>query len=241
MKLTEADLANDPERYKEMLEAGELAPPVSPDVELLAEAARVIASRVAESNPKRAIAWAESLEHEFLKLKSVTGAITGWARTSPVEALAYQQRAYPEYNEMLTNVFESWAAMDPVEAARNSLTILEPARAQLALETVVKRWVAAGDVMAVTRWVDQLPAQQRSDSLEMTLVAALSDVAPEESWKRAQGISNERLKYRALKSAFSVLVMERPDVARSLLSAAALDAKHTERLQEMLEGVGAGG
>ncbi len=241
LKLTEEDLVNDPERYKEMLEAGEIAPPVSPDIELLAESARVIATRLAETDPQLAIAWADSLGHDFLRLKSITGAFAGWSRKAPAEAFAYYQRTYPEYNEMLTSVFEGWTSSNPAQAASAALAIQEPRRAQLALETVVQRWVTTADPAAVAKWVDQLPVNQRSDSVEMTLVTALSSVAPEQSWRRAQGITNGRLRYRALKSAFAVLVIEKPDLARSLLASANLEANHAERFQEMLTAVGAGG
>src|SRR5262249_53527284 len=77
MHLTEADLANDEEKYFEMLEAGEVPPPTSSDVELMSDAARVVARTLAEQGPAAAVAWAEALENDTLRLNAAKGALTG--------------------------------------------------------------------------------------------------------------------------------------------------------------------
>lgn len=239
LNLTEADQANDSERYREMLSSGAIAPSSSPDIELMAASARVIAGRLAETDPAAAIAWTDSLGHDFLRKKSMAGLLDGWARTAPADALAFQRANYPQSNELLTAVFDSWGASNPQVAAQATRNLAEPANRIRALESVVNAWVLKDDPSTVAAWLDALPVGEKSDAMTSTVAAALSVTTPEQSWQRALAITNETERYRALKAAFSVLVVESPTVARGLLANASLSEKHYERLNEMLKAVGA--
>ncbi len=239
LNLTEADLANDSERYREMLEAGAISPPTSPDIELMADAGRVIAARLAETDPAAAIDWTNSIENDFLRMKSLTGLLQGWARIAPADALAFQRANYPQSSEFLAAVFDSWGASNPAEAAQAARGLSDSNSRIRALESVVSSWVLKEDPGIVARWLDTLAASEKSDTMTSTVAAALSTTTPEQSWQRALGITNEAQRYRALKAAFSVLVVERPQVARNLLASASLSEKHHERLSEMLNAVGA--
>lgn len=239
LNLTEADLVNDPETFRELMEAGAIAPPTSPDIELMADAGRVIAARLAEIDPAAAIAWADSLGHDFLRMKSLAGLLQGWARIAPADALAFQRKNYPQSNELLTALFDSWAASSPLDAAQATRSLSDSTSRARALESVVSSWVLREDPGTVATWLDKLPAGETSDAMTATVAAALSAATPEQSWQRALSITNEAQRYRALRAAFSVLVVERPDVARTLLDSSPLSAKHQERLSEMLSAVGA--
>jgi len=239
LNLTEADLVNDPETFRELMEAGAIAPPTSPDIELMADAGRVIAARLAEIDPAAAIAWADSLGHDFLRMKSLAGLLHGWARIAPADALAFQRKNYPQSNELLTALFDSWAASSPLEAAQATRNLSDSTSRARALESVVSSWVLREDPGTVATWLDKLPAGETSDAMTATVAAALSAATPEQSWQRALSIPNEAQRYRALRAAFSLLVVERPDVTRTVLDSSPLSAKHQERLSEMLSAVGA--
>jgi hypothetical protein len=236
--LTEADLANDPELYKEMLAAGTITPPRSPDVELLADAGRVIASKLAETDGMAAAAWAESIEHEFLKMKTITGVAAGLAKTDPAKAVALAQR-YGAFDEVLTTAFDSWASVSPEAAAKGTQLVEDSAKRKLALETVIKSWVAEGDPAQAAMYIDELPIAERSDTAQARIVAAMSANAPEAAWARAQTISDPTMRYRAMKSAFAVLATERPEIARNLLASTTMSSRDSERLGEMLTAVDA--
>lgn len=235
--MTEADLANDPATYKEMLASGAISPSTSPDIELLADAARVIASKLAEMKPADALAWADSLGSDFLKLKSMTGLVAGWARTEPEAAFAFYQQRLSQFDEVMTAVFENWSSVSPEQAASGARQINDPAKREVAMETVVSRWASTGDVMQAAAFVDSLPLAERSDAIQLALVQALESVSPELAWKRATMITDETLSFRALKSTFAVLASEQPSLAKSLLASARLPQRYADRLTDMLRAV----
>jgi hypothetical protein len=233
MNLTEADLANDREKYMEMLRAGEVPPPTSSDVELMGDAARVVASKLASEGPAAAIAWAESLENDVLWVQAVRGAVAGWSNADPAAAAAYVAANYATYPEMTTTVFDTWAEATPTEAASGTRLLDDPRLRAVATEAVAQAW-AASDPTQAAGWVDSLPAAERSDAVLLAVATGLSTVSPVEAWHRAQEIQDPSLQYRGLKAAFATIVTQQPQVARDLLASATLNERATERLQDLL-------
>jgi hypothetical protein len=236
--LTEADEANDSATFREMVEAGTISPPTSPDVELLADAGRVIAARLAALDPADAVAWVESLGNNFLELKSLTGLFAGWAKTAPEAALALYNQRFRQYPEMLGTIFENWATAAPDRAASGAMTIPDPALRQVAIGSMIDHWTRTGEAEAAARFVEELPASDRTDSVHLALSGALAQTSPEAAWKQASMIADDATRYRAMKSAFAVLASERPSVAASLLPSSNLPAKYADRLREMLSATG---
>ncbi len=239
MNLTEAELANDPDTYRELLEGGNIPPRTSSDVELLGDAARVTASKLAAEDPAGGIAWAESIEDDRLRLHAVKGAVAGWSRTQPDAAAEYVATHYPRLTEMLAAVYEVWTEDAPAQAAAGTRLLGDATLRAAATRTVVEAW-AVTDAAAAASWVDQLPDADRTDAVQLALVSALSDSRPVDAWTRAQTIKDPTLQYRGLRAAFSVLVTEKPEAARQLLASTSLAPKDAERLQEMLATVDEG-
>ncbi len=234
MNVTEADLANDPEKYLEMLEIGEIPPPSSPDAELMADAARLIASKLASERPAAGVEWAESLENQFLKMRAIEGAMAGWSRSDPEAAAAFAAANYPRYREVLTTVYEVWADDAPANAADATRLLQDPALRAAATETVVKTW-AVTDASDAAAWVDRLPADDQTDAIRFALVTAMSSSDPVGAWNRAQAIGDASMQYRALKAAFSEVVIRNPDTAAELLASATLSERNAERLHAILD------
>jgi hypothetical protein len=239
MGLTEADLANDRERYLELLAAGEVPPPTSSDVELMGDAARVAAQKLALEGPEAAIAWAESLDNEILWLNAMKGAVAGWSQTDPAAAAAYVAAHHPQYPEIVTALYDGWAGSDPAEAAAGTRLLQDASLRAAATDAVVQAW-AADDPAQAAAWVDGLPAAERTDAVLLAVVSGLSAVDPVAAWTRALAIQDPSLQYRGLKAAFSTIVTWQPEVARELLASATLSDTATERLQDLLAAVGQG-
>ncbi len=235
--VTEADLANDPQSFREMLESGAIPPPSSPDIELLAGAGRVIASKLASGSAAEGVRWAEALDGDYLKLTSLAGALDSWGKTDPAGALAFVSQNYPANNDLHASVFRAWAASDPRAAAEAAQQIGDPYRRTAVLENVIKVWAGAGEANAAADFLGTLPVSPSTDAASSALAAALSHQQPERAWQIARGISNESAQYRALKSAFSVLVTRDPDAAGQLLHATRLPPQTSKLLSDMLSAV----
>jgi hypothetical protein len=237
MNTTEAELANAPEVYEEMANAGTLPPPTSPDVELLAEAARVIAGKLALGDGSAGTAWAEALASEFLRVSGVKGALAGWSETDPAAAAAFVAANYGtyggSYGEMVTAVYERWADGAPADAAAATRLLDDAPLRAVATSAVVEAW-AIEEPARAARWVDALPQAEQTDALRLTLATALSASDPEGAWERARAIQDPSMQYRALKAAFAELVIQKPATARDLLAASNLTGRTAERLQELL-------
>lgn len=233
MNVTEADLTNAPELYEEMAAAGTIPPPTSSDVQLLADAARVIASKLALGDPAAGTAWAEALADEFLRLNAVKGALGGWSHDDPAAAAAFVAERYGEYQEMVTAVYETWADAAPPDAAAATRLLDDPTLRASATEAVVEAWAADHPARAA-RWVDTLPQAEQTDAIRLAVVTALSESNPEAAWARARAIQDPSMQYRALKTAFSELVIQKPATARDLLAASNLTGRTAERLEELL-------
>lgn len=238
--ITEADLANDPDSFREMLEAGTIPPPSSPDIELLATASKVIGSKLASGDPAAALDWAQALDGDFLKLTSLSGVLEGWAKTDPAAALAFVSQNHPANGDLLDSVYRAWAAADPRAAATATRQIEDPNRRQAALENVVKVWAIRGDPDETAGFLSQLPASENTDAASCALATAISFNQPERAWQIAQSITAEATQYRALKSAFSVLVTRDPEAAGQLLATSNLPARTTELLTGVLKAVTGG-
>ncbi len=232
--ITEADLANDPDSYREMLESGSLPSPTSPDIELMATAGKVIGSKLAGDDALDALAWAESLDGDFLKLTSLSGVLDGWAATDPVAALGWVREKYPDNGDLHTAVFRAWAAGDPAAAAAAAQQIEKPNQRAAILEDVVKVWATKGDSAEATAFVTSLPPSPSTDSASYALATAISYQQPDQAWRIARGIANESAQFRALKSAFSVMVSRDPVAAADTLGATPLPGRTTERLAGIL-------
>jgi hypothetical protein len=233
VNLTEADVANDTEAYLELRNAGALPPPISPDVELMGDAARVIANKLASGNAQSGTVWAESLETDFLKLTAMRGALAGWSRAEPAAAVAYFATHYPKYSEMLSSIFETWTVSDPAAAAAGIRLVNDAATRAIAIETVARSW-APLDPAKAAGWLNEIPVADRTDGARLAVVSALATVNPSEAWSRAMEIRDPSMQYRALKSAFGAMMSTDPAAARKLLTSAALPAKYVERLNDLL-------
>jgi len=236
--MTEADLANDPESYREMLANGAIPPVSSPDVELMGDVGTLIGAKLGSMNPADAVDWALSLSGEYLQLKALSGVLDGWAKIDPIAALNYVNGNFPNNIDLVSSIFASWATTDPAAAAGGAKLIADSSYQTAALNIAIGKW-AATDVTAAANYVNSLPASQVSDSIKTTLVTAMSHSSPETAWNIASGISSESAQYSALKNAFAVLVTENATNAALILqnSKANLPVTTYERLGEMVDAV----
>ncbi len=239
MNLTPADLANAPEKYRELLEAGALPPPTSPDVELLAEAARVIASRLGETGDRMGAAWAESLNNDLLRLHAARGALAGWSHVDPAAAVAYFNDHYASYPELVGSLYENWAAADAANAAAGTRLLGDAALRATAVESVASAW-ATRDSTGAANWLDQLPATDRTDAARLAVVYGLAETQPAQAWSRALQIQDSALQYRGLKAAFANLLTQDVNQARRLLESSPLTPRINERLLDVLREVEGG-
>lgn len=236
LNLTELDVANNTETYRELLADGAVPPPKSSDVELLAEAARVIAGKIAETDPRAAVSWATSLGHDFLELNAMKGTLSSWIERDPPAAVSYYEANYGRYNDLLASLYDVWTGSDSAAAARGIALLQDPAHRSIASQSVARSW-AATDAAAAAQWLDQLPITERSDDARLAVATALAATQPVDGWNRAFEITNPNLQYRALKAAFAVLVTTDPDKARGLLQTARLSPTSNARLTEMLHAI----
>jgi hypothetical protein len=235
--LTDADLAEDSETYKEMLAAGNISAPYSADVELMADAGKVLGAKLAESDPAGAVEWAANLETDYLKLKSLSGVLEGWAKTDPHSALSYLNEHFPHNNDLYASLYSAWSTVDSSSAAEGALSITDPYQRSLALETVISNWATRGDANAALAFMLQLPTAEITDGVRAATATAISQSSSQKAWEIAQGISNENAQFRALKTAFSTLVIENPSEASALLASTTLPEKTTDRLRDMIDAV----
>lgn len=233
MNIREEDLANDPESFREKLEAGEIPPPNSPDVELMADAARLIASKLAVEQPRAGVEWAEGIENDFLRQSAVKGALAGWSASEPAAAAAYAAKNFADNSAMLEIVYETWADESPAAAAKGTSLIENPMLHAKAIETVADAW-ALTNPSAAAAWVDSLPASDRTDAVQLAVTSGLATVDPMAAWTRAQSIQDPTLQFRGLKAALTEVVMKQPSSAAALLASANLPGETAARLQYLV-------
>jgi len=235
--VSEIDMANDPETYKEMLANGNVSTPYSPDVELMGESGKVVGSKLGEKDGSNAADWATSLETDYLKLKSLAGALEGWAKTDPYAAVEYLKNNYPNNSDLLTSLYSSWAANDAYGAADATMMIDDPTLRALALESVVKTWSTSGNPQDVVNYLRDIPAAENTDAVKLAAANAISQSSPQQAWEIAQTISGESAQLRALKAAFANMVIQNPAQAGALLDSASLSENASVRLRDMLDAV----
>lgn len=229
--LSEADLLNAPETADG--EAHEVVGPKSPEAELLSEAARLTAMRLAAEQATAAIAFAESIENDFVRQSAVKGALAGWSRVDPAAAAEYAVNYQTGNAEMISAVYDIWAGSAPADAAAAALTIGDPMLRAAAIQTVAATW-SVDEPRDAARWLDQLPAAERSDAALYAVVANLAPENPVAAFRRAQAIQDPQLQYRGLKAAFTELVIRQPSAARDLLASSTFTGNTAERLEEIL-------
>lgn len=229
--------ANDPESYKEMVEAGTIPAPYSPDVELIGEAVKVVGKNLGEKNPAEAIDWSGNLETDYLKAKGISGVIDGWAKTDPQAAFDYLNKNHPGDSELLAKLYSSWAVKDAKAAADSTADIADPGSRSIALESVIKTWGAKGNPAEVAEYLNHIPAADNTDAVKLAAVTVVSEAAPRKAWDIATGITSEKVQQRALNAAFANLVIQNPGEAGALLESASLSENATARLREMLDAV----
>lgn len=234
---TEADFANDPDTYREMAASGTLPPPYSADIELMGDAGKVLGARLAAGDADAALEWSASLETDYLKLKSLSGVLEGWARTHPEAAVQYLKDHHPLNSDLLGSLYQSWAAVDYAAAADGTRLIESASLRSSALESVISTWAAKGDSGEVMAYLNDLPAAEYTDQVKLAAANAISTKSPEQAWEIARGISSENAQLRGLKAAFSNLVIQNPDQAGVLLDNATLPDKTTASLRDVLDAV----
>lgn len=234
---TEADFANDPESYNDGVEAGVIAAPTSPDLELLENAAKLIAEKIAGGDPAGAIVLAESLPGEYLKLKTITGVLEGWAKSDPQAAFAYANKNYPDNSDLVKTLYGSWAATDWVAAANGISLIADPAKRSSAIESVITAAAKGNSATDIVSYVNQLPPSENTDGVKYAAATAICERSPQQAWDIAKGISGESARYRALKGAFSYLVIANPGNAENLLTSSNLSSDTSQKLKDMLDAV----
>lgn len=235
--VSEVDMANDPETYKEMVANGNVSTPYSPDVELLGDSGKVLGTKLAEKDGNGAADWATSLETDYLKLKSLSGALEGWAKTDPYAALEYVKNNYPNNSDLLTSLYASWAANDPAGAADGTMMIDDANLRAIALESVIKSWSVNGNPQEVVNYLHDMPAAEVTDAVKLAAANAISQSSPQQAWEIAQTISGESAQLRALKAAFANMVIQDPAHAGALLDSTALSETASVRLRDMLDAV----
>jgi hypothetical protein len=203
----------------------------------MADAARLIAQKMAAKDAAKAVEWASSLETEFLKSKSVAGALEGWAKINAPEALAYAMANYPDDPQMVKSIYASWASVDGLAAAEGVKLLEDPVKRAAALEAVISSWTAKGNTADAAAYLTTQPAAEVSDATKAALVVAMSQNTPQEAWALAQTIADPKAQFRALKNAFSNLVIQSPAQAEALLASSTLSNDTSGRLQDMLDAV----
>lgn len=234
---TEADFANDPDSYNVAVEEGIITAPTSPDLELLENAATLIAAKIAAGDPEGAIMLAESMPGDYLKLKTITGVLEGWAASDPQAAFAYASKNYPDNGDLVKSLYGSWAAKDWVAAANGVSMITDPVKRSSAIESVITTAAKANNATAIVDYVNQLPASDNTDGVKYTAATAISEKSPQQAWEIAKGISGGSAQYRALKGAFSYLVIADPGNAGDLLASSNLSSDTSQKLKDMLDAV----
>lgn len=232
--ITEADLAEDSESYKEMEAAGTLPPPYSPDVELLGEASRIIAAKLASGDIAGALDYAESLDSDFLKMKALSGTLEGWGKDDPNVAVGYLNEHFPANVDLYNALYKSWAADNYANAAEGTRLITDPSTRAQALESVLYDWGVRGDVDGMLDFVSKLSPAEFTDTIKASTANAISTHSPQDAWNIALTIGNENAQLRALRSAFSSMVIENADTAGQALASVTLPQKASSTLQDML-------
>lgn len=237
--MTEADMAEDSESYKKMLADGAVPPPYSPDVEMMGDAGKIIGAKLAEGDIAGALDYAESLDSDYLKLKTLSGILEGWAKTDPAAAAAYLNSHFGSNVDLYTSLYSSWASQNYQAAAQGTALISDPVARQSALESVLYQWGAKGDYNSMIDYVSTLPSSEFTDSVKAKAVSAISTTSAQQAWNIAMSIADEATQLRALRQAFSSMVIENPTQASAALASVQgnLPTRSSSTLNDMLQAV----
>lgn len=232
------DEFNSPEEYAAYVEENgiELPPPVSPEVELLAETAATVAWELAAQNPRSAVAWAESLPEGVVKSRARIGTMRRWVVQNPDEAIAHYLSNYRDDAGLAEFIYESWAAENPVAASKAINRMPDVPHRERATVGVVSGWLDAdNDPTALVKWVDALDSGRAQDQARATIAEAVGYDYPELAWKNATRIQDPLARRRSLLATFPNLVQADPAEARRALAALKLPQKDAALFEHMLE------
>jgi hypothetical protein len=237
--LTEADEANSTEAYRDMLDSGSIPGPESPDVELMVDAGKVIASKMAAEDPEGATSWAEALEGGFLRSSVLAAAVETWATTNPLDALNFVNQKYPNDAPLLESVFTGWASTAPAAAAYNVNRIADPFHRTAVLNQLFAKWGNSGSAANAAAFLQQMPAASVTDQMRLSVSQGLVSGAPLEAWNVAKTIQEPNAQARAMKAALSALVFSNPGQAVEVYNTTNIPAKTKVVLGELLDSAGA--
>jgi hypothetical protein len=232
-----ADEFQTPDLYQEYLDTHGyvLMQPDTPEADYLLKAAEQIALQLAKSDPRGAIAWAESLAVGIAQAHSISGALSGWSRSAPREAVDHYLANYGYDPVIPLYLFENWAAKDPAAAVGALSELQNPAQKSSAIEGVTNGWLKRGSELPdLVRWVVQLPAGNDRDSATTEIISRTGDADPVAAWQLAMRISNPDARRRAASEVFTLLAADQPDRADAMLAQYKGPAEEIENLSRIL-------
>lgn len=209
-----------PELYREYLETNGfvLMPPDTPEADYLLKAGEQIGFLLAKTDPAGAIAWAESLAVGLSQAHAISGALSGWSTTAPREAVDYYLKNYGYDAGMPRSLFEHWAGQDPDAAVAAMGGLQNDGQKSSAIQGVTQGWLESeNDLGGLIEWVGQLPAGTDRDRANLAVIAQTSDTNPSAAWELVKEISEPTARRQVASDVFSLLAVENPAVARSVL------------------------
>lgn len=108
--------------------------------------------QLGRNNPEEALRLRESLSNSTDRSDALTAIFVGASEVDPAGAFALLKKTAEAGPQHYHEVFDNWAEMDPVTAARMALTIEASAERREALKIVGQEW-AERDPEAVLDWV----------------------------------------------------------------------------------------
>lgn len=209
-------------------------PPSDPRLIILADSNFLIARQWAATSPEEAIAWVAKLPKNRFRDDMAANALAGWARKDPTAALAYFQANERENRAAAKALFESWAASDPVAAAKSIEALESPEQQAPAAEGVAGAWVMR-DPERAAAWAGALPEGKPRDVANAVIVDGISIDEPEIAWELARRIGDPYQRRTALETSFAGLLGEDPKFAENALKDARLPESESNLLARMLQ------
>lgn len=232
-----ADEFQTPELYQEYLDTNgyALMQPDTPEADYLLKAAEQIANHLGKSDPRGALAWAESLAVGIVRAHSISGALSGWSLTAPREAVDYYLANHSYDPVIPLYLFENWAVKDPASAVTAINDLLDAGQKSSAIEGVTNGWLKSGnDLAGLSEWIGQLPAGRDRDTATVEIVTRTGDQDPVAAWQLVIQISAPDVRRRAAGEIFTVLAVDQPEVARSVLDQYQASSEEIENLERIL-------
>jgi len=198
-----------------------------------AEVSRRLAENLALEDSAEGVRWAESLPPGMARDEALAGALRGWAISDPQRAFEYFQ-AHSLDAAAVAGVFEEWAAVESGDAAAAATRLSDAKTRAIAVESVISAWPLDHGMQELDEWIDQMPNPTEKDQAAAIMANTFALDYPEAAWKRALKIQNADLRQQALYAAFSGLVIENPQQARSFMEKANLPEVDRAQLSELL-------